>query len=259
MKFCLTAADVTVLPTAEAEFASRNCGTGAGGFQPGNTCARGSDGIPDAHDLEHEDDLGGSTGAALMADSAGKKYVVKQGNSPGHIISENLADRLYEAMGAPVPAGRMSVGRDGQPAKVAEYVEGTPLAHLSRDDKQAAYAKLREHFAADALLANWDVIGLAQDNIIVDGKGTPYRIDNGGSLKYRAQGADKYFGPDVTEIDSMRKSNQGKPVFGSLTDEEISGQVAKIVAAEDRVLAAAAGHPDIQSTLSKRIDYLAKR
>jgi hypothetical protein len=238
---------------------SRNCGNGAGGFKAGNKCALGSDGIPDAGDLEHETDLGGSTGARLMADAAGRKFVVKQGNSPGHIISENLADRLYEAMGVPVPAGKMSKGEDGQPAKVAEYVEGTPLAHLPRDEKPAAYAKLREHFVADALLANWDVIGLAQDNIIVDKNGAPHRIDNGGSLKYRAQGADKPFGPEVGEIDSMRKSNQGKPVFGSLTDVEIAGQVAKIVAKKDKILAVAAGDREVQATLAKRIDYLAKR
>ena len=255
-KFCITVDDVTV---ARPKGESRNCGTGKGGFKPGNKCALGADGIPDAGALSHEDDLGGSTGASLMSDENGRKFVVKQGNSPGHITAETLADRLYEAMGAPVPAGKMSVGENGQPAKVAEYVEGKPLAHLPREEKAAAYEKLQEHFVADALLANWDVIGLAQDNIIVDKQGTPYRIDNGGSLKYRAQGASKDFGPEVGEIDTMRKSNQGRPIFGSLTDDEIAGQVAKIVARKDKILAAAASDPEIQDALLKRIDYLAKR
>lgn len=254
-KFCITVDDVTASGGGKE---SRNCGTGKGGFQPGNTCARGSDGIPDVHDLTHDSNLGGSTGAALMRDPKGRKFVVKSGNSPEHVESEYLADRLYEAMGAAVPASRMS-SRDGEPAKVAEYVAGKPLAHLSGEAKQAAYAKLREHFVADALLANWDVIGMGQDNIIVDSKGTPYRIDNGGSLKFRAQGAPKTYGPEVGEIDTLRSSNQGKPVFGSVTDADISKQVADIVKRRDSILHAAASNPEVQSTLSKRIDYLARK
>jgi len=46
---------------------------------------------------------------------------------------------------------------------------------------------LQKDFAADALLSNWDVIGVTADNI-VGNDGKVYRVDNGGALEFRAQG-----------------------------------------------------------------------
>lgn len=50
---------------------------------------------------------------------------------------------------------------------------------------------LAEGADVDAMLGNWDVIGMAADNILVDKDGKPWRIDNGGSLSFRAQGGKK--------------------------------------------------------------------
>jgi hypothetical protein len=55
---------------------------------------------------------------------------------------------------------------------------------------------------ADALLANWDVVGLNQDNVLWH-DGEPIRVDQGGTLEYRAQGQTKDFGPVPSEVWSM--------------------------------------------------------
>jgi len=70
--------------------------------------------------------------------------------------------------------------------------------------------KLKENFVADAILGNWDVVGLSKDNVMLGKDGKTYRIDNGGSLRYRAQGGlKKDWGVTPTEIFTMRTSAQG--------------------------------------------------
>ena len=58
---------------------------------------------------------------------------------------------------------------------------------------------VRAGFLADAWLANWDVVGLAADNIVTGPGKKAYRIDVGGSLIFRAQGKGKPFPPEVSE------------------------------------------------------------
>ena len=58
-----------------------------------------------------------------------------------------------------------------------------------------------------------------------------YRIDNGGSLIFRAQGGDKAYSPDsIPELQSMRVP--GRPtgeVFAGITEDEIGRQARKLV------------------------------
>ncbi len=81
---------------------------------------------------------------------------------------------------------------------------------------------------ADALFANHDVAGMSYDNIFIAG-GKPYRIDNGGGLLFRAQGAPKQnFGTEVLELVSMRDKKYSKPnskIFANITDDKINQQI----------------------------------
>ena len=135
--------------------------------------------------------LGGSTGARLVRDPDSERlYVFKQGGNPGHLREENHADELYRAMGIDVPRSKLYERTTG-PAKLSEFHEGKTLGELQLSDPaayQAAVLELRKGFVADALLGNWDVIGMKADNILVLPNGKVLRIDNGGSLRYRAQG-----------------------------------------------------------------------
>ena len=177
--------------------------------------------------------LGGSTGAELVEDGAGNRFVRKRGASADHLREEALADGAYRDLGAAVPESRVYDTPSG-PVKLARYVDGETLGDLlKRDPKaaEAAMARLREHFAADALLGNWDVVGMNYDNVLVAPDGTPYRIDNGGSLRFRAQGARKtaaQWDDYPTELWTLRdaKANpQTAKAFAALSAEEIAAQI----------------------------------
>lgn len=197
--------------------------------------------------------LGGSTGATLYKDASGKQFVVKGGNNVNHVREEFAADQIYAAMGAGVLAGGMIGDK-----KATVYVEGSrQLADLSASEQKKVRHELSKHFALDALLANWDVIGLDQDNVLVGPDGKVYRGDNGGALRYRAQGGAKgsKFGEKVTELDTMRNTayTSGQ-AFGHLTDAEVAAQVKDLHAKRSKLLAAAP--PELQEILGKRLDNM---
>ncbi len=171
--------------------------------------------------------LGGSTKAYLMIDGNGDRYVTKRGASPDHLRSEAYAYDLYRAAGVPVPETRLEETPSG-PVLISKFVEGRGLNYLEGKSLSNALAQIQKHFVVDALLANWDVIGMGLNNIIVGKDGVPYRIDAGGSLAFRARGGAKSFGPIVGEKDSLRVSPDAKQIFGSLTDKQVAQQIINI-------------------------------
>lgn len=141
--------------------------------------------------------------------------------------------------------------------QVAEFVDGVPLGSLKGKLRDLAIKDLQKNFAADALLANWDVVGLSEDNVIVDKDGKAHRVDNGGSLDYRAQGKKKPFGPEVNELKTMRNpSYSAGKVFGGLSDSDVAMQIKDLVDKETAILAAAP--PGQKSTIVKRLAYMDK-
>ncbi len=208
--------------------------------------------------------MGGSTGAQLVEDPAtGLRYIRKQGANPGHLREEDHADRLYRAAGANVPDSKLYETGAG-PVKLSRFLEGKTLAEL-RHASPAKYAealhKLSGHFAVDALLGNWDVVGLGFDNVLVDAQGEVYRIDNGGSLRYRAQGAPKgpgQFGAHVGEVGTLRdpKLNPASArAFAGLSDADVREQAAAI--GHDRAKILAAAPAELRAILGERLDSLA--
>jgi hypothetical protein len=220
------------------------------------------DSTPPPASLKVEKNLGGTTGAQLAVDAGGKKYVIKSGKTKGHIESESQADDLYRAAGAEVPKQQLHKNTDGTSAKVAEFIDGKTLGELKATNTkqyEAAVAKIKKHFVADALLGNYDVVGANLDNIVVGKGGKVFRVDNGGSLTFRAQGKNKEFGPEVTEISSLRDASinsASASVFGSLTNREISAQITQVLKRKDQIVAAAKTE-ELRDTLSKRLDSLA--
>jgi SPP1 gp7 family putative phage head morphogenesis protein len=216
-------------------------------------------GIPNPSQLNKIGDLGGSTGAELHADALGNRFVVKRGSSPEHLFEESLSDSLYELLGVDVP--EHEVFGLASPTKVSRFIDGRTLNKLTGYERQAAEQALRERFAADALLGNWDVIGLSEDNVLIDAFGKVYRIDNGGALRFRAQGAKKtaqQWNKTVDELVTMRDPTKtsGK-IFGKLTDDEVADQINKfIVPNRSKILQRVANDPDLKDVLEGRIDYL---
>jgi SPP1 gp7 family putative phage head morphogenesis protein len=208
--------------------------------------------------------LGGSTGAELVEDEFGRRFVRKLGKNAEHLREEFLADDLYRALGVPVPEAKL-YEEAGRPVKLAEFVRGKSLndflATATQAERDAVLAQVRGHFMADALLANYDVAGMDMDNILVDAAGVPWRIDNGGSLRFRAQGAKKAaFGPVVTELQSMldpKINPSAARLFAGLTDAELRDQLDGLLTKRSALLALAPD--DLRDTLSARLDWLEKR
>lgn len=193
--------------------------------------------------------LGGSTGAKLVEDPrTGRRYVLKRGGNPGHLKNEAHADALYRAAGVDVPDSRV-YDDGGKPAKLAAFHEGKALGELMRTDPAAfaaAVEKLRKGFAADALLGNWDVVGMSLDNVLVLPDGRVLRIDNGGALAYRAQGALKtsaqWSSTSVGELASLRSTGVNPSaglVYGPMTDDDVRAGIKELLKRRAKILAAA--------------------
>ena len=158
----------------------------------------------------------------------GDEIYIKRGRTPDHIRQETAANLLYELAGVAVPDVFLN---DDDTVIGSKILDGNleTLREGMRDPDIAA--KVREGFAVDAWLANWDVAGLGYDNILIE-DGKPVRVDAGGALGYRAMGGPKgdAFGPHVGELETLR-NDPYKPsgdVFGPITDTEL-------VASADRV------------------------
>jgi SPP1 gp7 family putative phage head morphogenesis protein len=205
--------------------------------------------------------LGGSTGAKLMQDATGKKFVVKRGASADHILEEASADALYQALGVRVPAYQVYNTPEG-PVKVAEYIPNAKTLREVLDkgtpaDVKKVKQQLQKDFAADVLLSNWDVVGMNADNILVDEKGNAWRVDNGGSLRFRAQGGRKTELTEYpTELWSLRskENEQAAAVFGSMNYAKIVEQMRDLVARRAELLAAASD--DLHPVINRRLDQI---
>ncbi|MBK8987367.1 MAG: NUDIX domain-containing protein [Chloroflexi bacterium] len=193
--------------------------------------------------------LGGSTGAKLVEDPAtGKRYVMKKGNSAGHLREEAYADMAYQALGLNVPTFKVYDTPDG-PVKLAEFKSGMkPLGEAMNDatpaERKAIVAEVRKGFAADALMGNWDVLGASKDNILVGDDGKVWRVDNGGGFRYRAQGKKKekeFISDYPVELWTMRDKSVGPEnaqLFGDLDIYEIMDQARGVVDKGEALLAA---------------------
>lgn len=222
----------------------------------------GSGEWPDLAELKSVKRLGGSTGAELVKDTEGRKFVMKAGAGGAHITSEVAADQAYAVLGADTPKAKLYPS--ATPTKLAEFVDGRTLKDFltsaTAEEKEAAFAQLRQHFVADALFANYDVIGLELDNVMVDKSGRVWRIDNGGSFAFRAQGKRKdNFGAEVTELRTMRDRSinaAAASVFDGVTDADIKTQIEKILPKRDELLAVMPA--DVRDVMAKRLDFLAE-
>ncbi len=211
--------------------------------------------------------IGGTTGAKLVQDAQGHKFVQKTARDDSlgadRLRAEYYANKAYKAMGVHVPdvmlynrvtSQHVIEGTKGavseKPEMLSRFIAGNTQTledYLGSDPKnsprlQEVQEKLQKYFVLDCLLANWDVIGLKFDNILVDRITKEFwRIDNGGSLDFRAQGAPKgnLFSTEVGELATMRNADinaNAALLFGTITDEEIIRQIDEILANRDKLI-----------------------
>jgi predicted GNAT family acetyltransferase len=201
---------------------------------------------PALTDLKTIGNAGGTTGAKIVQDSQGNKYIAKRGSPQGgdaHLLEEDTADSILAKAGelellgenSGVPESKLFYDDQGKPVKLAKFVEGiTTLMDAKNAGKTQQVQVLKEDakagFAVQAWIANWDSIGIGGDNVGVSPDGKLLAIDNGGALRFRAQGKKKgsAFGSDVGELESLRDPNMNSDaagVYGSLTDEDVANQI----------------------------------
>ncbi|MGB0873676.1 MAG: minor capsid protein [Synechococcus sp.] len=146
--------------------------------------------------------LAGSTKPQLFTSSSGS-VVVKSGGAKGQNTAEHAAQAVYKTLD-PNNSMKSRLIKDKlvneflTDAKTLGQVGATQIA------KHQVYKHLRTNTAADALLANWDVMGLANDNIMLTTGGRVVKIDAGGTFNFRAQGAQKAYGSVPLELHSLR-------------------------------------------------------
>lgn len=211
--------------------------------------------------------LPGSTHPQLVQDKEESKiggkhaWVMKTGPGKDQLQNEADADAVYRAMGVPTPYSTYNPEsgtkfsyfiKDGQ--TLSQWESGKSKAEID-----AMHQEIGKHMALDALLGNWDVIGQTKDNILIGPNGVPYRIDNGGAMKYRAQGTPKgdKFGPTVGELATFRDpSKSASKVFGKVTDSELRAQMKELVQPENMKKIVSAIHdPNTQAAVAARLVY----
>lgn len=232
--------------------------------------------------------LPGSTQPKLFKDASGKKWVIKSTGvqttqgitlTKDHLQNELSADRAYEALGAKVPKGELVRENLGGYHKKTEFLEGAQTysdwqVGKSEAQKNKIKGKIADRMLTDALLMNYDAVGMTQDNVMIH-QGEVYRIDNGGALKYRAQGAHKpgfstppNLSPDgnlasVKEMLTSHKANakdiynDGLKELGGTTPPEalLKGQ-AYVLASKKDALLNSFHDPETKKVVKARLEAL---
>ena len=184
---------------------------------------------------------GGSNKAAYYKDKkTGVEYYVKFLGDDAKIDNEILASKLYREAGVNVPELKAVIMPNGERALASRVVPGIAKNEAELIKPGSAMNKAAKlDMGVDAWLANWDVVGLEYDNLVVDAAGKVYRIDVGGSLLYRAQGLEKgkAFGKAVTELETFfTKNPKAAEVFANITEKEIVDGVKRVAAIpEERI------------------------
>ena len=177
--------------------------------------------------------VGGSTGAQVFIDDEGQEWIFKDySGKTEQVRNEFIANQIYQKGGIQVAPARLAQIGDTLGVASKRLPETYNTIGWESVDIAAKAQKAKGGFAMDAFLSNWDVAGMSVDNLIWSpGKiSTITRIDQGGTLFYRAQGGLKgsAFGSEVTELTSLRNMSQNKAaasLFKHVTDKDVAGQV----------------------------------
>ncbi|HZN70143.1 MAG TPA: phage portal protein [Micromonosporaceae bacterium] len=218
----------------------------------------------------------GANPGGVFEAADGSRWYIKVEKSEEHAQNSRLAAALYGATDVAVPELFVGSGAPGLPAgpqTATRFLDDAETDLRARvTDGDATYlARIREGFAVDALLANWDVAGEnpggGWDNIVSVG-GTPWRVDVGGALAFRGLGAPKgdAFGPSVTEWDKFRdpvSPRASAAVFSGMTPAQLDAsveRVKKLTPAKIRsVVKANGGDPALAELLiARRKDLLSR-
>lgn len=211
---------------------------------------------------------GTNPGGRFRADD-GSEWYVKVVPDLEHARNEALAASLYRAAGIDVPdivIGKGAPGLTGE-HMIASRIDPRKASVFTPTDAKLV-DKMREGFAVDAWLADWDVMGGGFSNLTVVG-GVPVRIDVGGSLLFRGgKGLPKgdTFGDLVPEWITLRdpsRSHHAAQVYREMTPAQLRASVDRVKAitpAKIRSIVRQNGLPSelADRLIARRADVLAQ-
>ena len=183
----------------------------------------------------------GSNLGGLFEDASGQRWYVKIPKIEDAAHNEILASKLYEMAGVRMPELKLVRAKISGTEGIGVASKWTDGISIGLEPARAAGVK--QGFAVDAWLANWDVAGLTMDNVGALG-GEAFRIDVGGSILFRAQGTPKgaAFGKVATELDTLRDfgtNAQSAKLFAGMTDAEFVESAAKVASVSDEAIRSA--------------------
>lgn len=172
---------------AETALALRDLGgKGSGNFghagRPGQVGGSAAEEYPEG--LVKVSGPKGSNPGGVFRDKDGKKWYVKQYKNADQAAGEHIANAIYTRIGVAAADSRLSA--DGKTIALL-WRDGQVLNQHGLDSDTAN--RVLDGFAADVFLQNWDAVGTGHDNVLVRPDGSVMRIDQGGTLLHRAQGA----------------------------------------------------------------------
>jgi hypothetical protein len=115
-------------------------------------------------------------------ETEGKKVYVKFYADENQAYGECFANYIYNLTGFAAPLSEIQIV-EGKTALVSPFVEGVQLGNPYDYSHRFLMG-----FAVDVFLANYDVLGLVYDNVLLNAEGDLIRIDNGSAFLHRAQG-----------------------------------------------------------------------
>ena len=226
-------------------------------------------------DFEQIGPQGGSNvGALYQSKVDGQQFYIKAPDNEVQAKVEILSSKLYQMAGVRVAdvspiklkgtIGRTDVdGRLGIASKIEDVTD-------LDDEAIAALRDVQDGFAADAWLANWDVIGNGGPkalNIKGLADGSAFRIDTGATMNFRARGSFKPFPADnVAELKTLKETDRAQRlIFGDIGEAKVVQGVSRIVAIADddirkvvkEIMGDDAG--DLAETLIGRKNFLATK
>ena len=195
----------------------------------------------------------GSQDAFWAQSDKGELYYIKYAKNKeklGHIKSEIRACKLYNLAGIQTPEVEPILINNKFLGIASKFEPGL------KETDNCKY--LHEAFAADAWLANWDSV-LYGNTFEKNGKSI--KIDNGGALHYRAQGALKpNFGDEVEEIISLvdGRNLESRLVYSSISYSDLINSFKKVCYIPDELIITTAKDDELAKTLINRKNYMQK-
>lgn len=173
------------------------------------------------------DKVGNNEGGWYEDSETGERLYVKFYDNPDHARVEFVANAVYAKANVNVPKAELREV-DGRLAIASREIPGVRAVSL---DELKANHEVRDGFVVDAYLANWDVVGVNRRNIEEDKEGIMWRIDQGGSITFRALGQPRIFTPDdIPELHSMLNPDYpAGQVFAGITEAEMTDQAMRLV------------------------------